>query len=217
VEDPADNLSDLTLRQLHARLASSDPIPGGGSASALSGAMGASLVAMVAELTIGRPEAAEHRAVIADLRDRALSAQQSLLELAQQDADAYAAVVSARRMPRDTEEQRATRSQAIRGTMLAAAEAPLGAARAAAEVLELAAEIAPSGNVNAVSDAGVASLLAAAAVRGAILNVRINLPYLADDAALRQEAPAELPRLESVAAELSARTAEVVARRMEPA
>jgi methenyltetrahydrofolate cyclohydrolase len=216
VEDPADNLTDLSVRELNELLASRQPIPGGGSAAALAGAMGASLVAMVAELTIGRPDAADHAAQLVSLRDDALAAQRHLLDLAEQDAAAYAAVVEARRLPRDSDVQRAERGDAMRRTMVVAADVPLRTARAAAQVLELAEAIAPIGNPNAVSDAGVASLLGAAAVRGAILNVQINLPYLADDEPLRAQAPGELITLESRTAELESSTAEVVRRRIQP-
>ena len=216
MEDPADNLTDLSVRELNERLASHQPIPGGGSAAALAGAMGASLVAMVAELTIGRPDAANQAAQLTGLRDEALAAQRHLLDLAEEDAAAYAAVVAARRLPRDSEAQRAERADAMRRTMVAAADAPLRTARVACRVLELAEAIAPIGNPNAVSDAGVASLLGATAVRGAILNVQINLPYLADDEPLRAQAPGELITLETRAAELESSTAEVVRRRLQP-
>jgi formiminotetrahydrofolate cyclodeaminase len=217
VEDPTDNLSNLTLRDLTARLASREPIPGGGSASALAGALGASLVAMVAELTIGRPDASEHEPQLVGLRDEATAHRELLLDLAEQDARAYGAVVAARRMPKTTDEERASRSEAMRRTMLAAAEVPLLTAGAALDVLELARTIAPIGNPNAVSDAGVAAELAAAAVRGAILNVRINLPYLPADEPLRLTAPGEVARLEAVATDLERTALAAVDERLAPA
>ena len=194
-------LSDLTVDALLDRLASSDPAPGGGSAAALAGAMGAALVAMVAELTIGRPEYAEHEAAIAELRVEAGSRKDLLLELAEEDATVYGAVVRARRMPKDSEAEREVRATVLRGAMVEAARVPLRAATVAAEVLELAERIAPIGNRNAVSDAGVAAQLAAAGLRGALLNVRINLPYLPVDEPLRLSAPAEIVRLEAAATE----------------
>src|SRR5512141_2481127 len=93
-------LSDLTVDALLDRLASSDPVPGGGSAAALAAAMGAGLVAMVAELTIGRPDYAEYDDLIADLREAARARKDQLLALAEEDAVAYDAVVTARRMPK---------------------------------------------------------------------------------------------------------------------
>jgi formiminotetrahydrofolate cyclodeaminase len=216
MEDPADNITQLPVREMHARLASREPIPGGGSAAALAGAMGASLVAMVAELTIPKAQDPEPQARLRQIRDQALARRDELLDLADEDAIAYGAVVTARRMPKDTKEEQAARAEALRRTMLAAAEAPLRAARAAAEVVLLARAIAPIGNPNAVSDAGVAAELAQAAVRGAILNVRINLPYLDAAEPLRSAAPAELLRLAASATEGYEATAEVVSGRIQP-
>jgi len=194
-------LNDLTVGALIERLASSDPVPGGGSASALAAAMGAALVAMVAELTIGRPEAVEHEAAIRELRAAAQQRCAELLGLAEQDAAAYQAVVMARRLPKDSEAERQARATALRSAMVDAARVPLQAATAAAEVLDLAQRIALIGNRRAVSDAGVAAQLAAAGLRGALLNVRINLPHLAADEPLRDSAPAQIAALESLAAE----------------
>jgi formiminotetrahydrofolate cyclodeaminase len=216
VEDLTTNLTDFSVKELIARLASREPIPGGGSAAALAGAMGAALVAMVAELTIGRADASEHQAQLIDLRDSALARQSALLDLAEDDASAYAAVVVARRMPKGDEVEREARGRILRTTMVAAAEVPLRTAQVAAEVLDMAQRIAPIGNPNAVSDAGVAAQLAGAAVRGALLNVRINLPYLPSGEPLLDTAPAEVARLQT-AAEIGERAAlEVVAHRMGP-
>ena len=192
-------LSELTIDALLDRLASSDPVPGGGSAAALAAAMGAGLVAMVAELTIGRPDYAEHDAVITELREAARARKDQLLALAEEDAVAYDAVVTARRMPKESEPERQARSTALHGAMVEAARVPMRTAVVAAEVLELAERIAPIGNRKAASDAGVAAQLAAAGLRGALLNVRINLPYLAEDEPLRLTAPAEIDRLDAFA------------------
>jgi formiminotetrahydrofolate cyclodeaminase len=192
-------LSELTIDALLDRLASSDPVPGGGSAAALAAAMGAGLVAMVAELTIGRPDYAEHDAEIMELRKAAREGKDQLLALAEEDAVAYDAVVTARRMPKESEPERQARSTALHGAMVEAARVPMRTAVVAAEVLELAERIAPIGNRKAASDAGVAAQLAAAGLRGALLNVRINLPYLAEDEPLRLTAPAEIDRLDAFA------------------
>lgn len=192
-------LTDLPVHAFLERLGSSDPVPGGGSAAALAAAMGAALVAMVAELTIGRPAYADHEATMRHLRFDALDRRDELLSLAQEDATAYDAVVRSRHMPKDSEAERTARTAALQTAMLEAARIPLRAAVVASEVLDLAERIAPIGSRNAVSDAGVAAQLAAAGLRGALLNVRINLPYLADDEPLRQSAPAEIGRLEALA------------------
>lgn len=192
-------LRQLSVDELLDRLSSSAPIPGGGSAAALAGAMGAGLVAMVAALTVGREEYADVEEAVRDLGADAATVRDDLLDLAQRDSEAYEAVVGARRLPRETDDQRAARKAELNDAMRRAAEIPLETARAAAHVVKLAARIAPIGNRNAASDAGVAAQLASAAVRGAILNVRINLPYLPPESSLRAEAPAELERLQATA------------------
>ena len=118
--DPT-QLTDLSVQELLERLGSSDPVPGGGSASALAAAMGAALVAMVAELTIGRAEYVEHEETVRHLRFDAIERRAELVSLAQEDATAYDAVVQARRMPKDTEADKATRTEALGKAMVGAA------------------------------------------------------------------------------------------------
>jgi len=207
-------LAPLSVRELLDRLSSSDPVPGGGSAAALAGAMGASLVSMVAALTVGRAEYAGADAAAREIGEAAWSLRDELVELADEDSDAYQAFVSARRLPRETDEQRTARALAMSSAILEAAEVPLRTARAARQALELAGRIAPIGNRNAVSDAGVAALLSAAAIRGAILNVRINLPHLPEDAPMRVDAPAELSQLEQEATTREAAALACVATRI---
>jgi formiminotetrahydrofolate cyclodeaminase len=178
--------------------------------------MGAALVAMVAELTISRPDAAAHEQALRQMRDSAVAHRDLLQRLAEEDAAAYDAVVIARRMPKATEEERAARSAELGRAMIAAAEVPLRTAEMAAEVLDLAHRIAPVGNPNAVSDAGVGAQLASASVRGAILNVRINLPYLPADSPLRDTAAADADRLERQATDVEAATLAIVNGRIMP-
>jgi formiminotetrahydrofolate cyclodeaminase len=206
-------LSAQSVDELLDRLSSSDPVPGGGSAAALAGAVGASLVSMVAALTVGRDayvqvadEAREIGAAAAALRDE-------LVALAEEDSNAYQGYMDARRLPRQTDAERSARNLAMAEAALQSASVPLRTAQVAVRALELARRIAPIGNRNAVSDAGVAALLAAAAVRGAILNVRINLPQLPEQASLRKEGPARISRLEQDTNALEAATlADVSAR-----
>ena len=212
--DPT-QLTDLSVQAFLERLGSSDPVPGGGSASALAAAMGAALVAMVAELTMGRPAYAEHEETVRKLRFDAIERRDELLDLAQQDADAYDLVVQARHMPKESEAKKEARNAAVGAATVAATRAPLRAAVVAAEVLDLAERIAPIGNRNATSDVGVAALLAAAGLRGAVLNVRINLPYLPADEPLRDSAPASLDLLEALAARGLATVLAAVAGRLE--
>lgn len=183
-----ERLTELTVRRLIERLATSDPVPGGGSAAALAGAMGAALVHMVVELSTGRPAAEEHEDALAEVGEAATAAQSELLTLSEQDAVAYDAVVRARRLPRGSEEERQDRDARLAVAVREATRVPLETARVAAQVFGLAELLAPIGNRNAISDVGVAAALAATALRGAVLNVEINLPYLAPDEPLRGEA-----------------------------
>jgi len=207
-------LAELTVRDLTERLASRAPVPGGGSASALAGALGAALVEMVCELTLGKPEYEEVDPIARQIGAAAGELRGSLLAAAEEDAAAYLAVVAARRLPRDGDEQRAARKAAIGGASVAATEVPLRVARLAAKVLDLAASIASIGNRNAVSDAGAAALLAAAAARGAALNVRINLPSLPDAHPLRAEAATQLAELDASVTKREAEALAAVSQRM---
>ena len=206
-------LGALSVDEMLQRLSSSDPVPGGGSAAALVGAMGASLVAMVAALTVGRDAYASVDAEAGEIGSAATALRDELVALADEDSKAYQGYMNARRLPRHTDAERAARARAMEGTAVQSADVPMRTARVAMRALELARRIAPIGNRNADSDAGVAALLTAAAIRGAILNVRINLPQLPEDAALVQDASTELPQLERDAAALeSAALADVAAR-----
>jgi formiminotetrahydrofolate cyclodeaminase len=188
-------VDDMTVRELAERLASREPVPGGGSAAAVVGALAAALVHMVTELTLGRDE---HAAAADEVREIALAAataQSELLNLAVLDANAFDAVLRARRLPRDTDEDRDNRRAQVGAATREATRAPMRTAELAASVLEYAHRMAPIGNRNAVSDAGVAALLAAASARAAILNVRINLPLLPADEPLRTEAADAVERV----------------------
>jgi len=209
-----ERLTDLPARELIERLATSDPIPGGGSASALAGAMAAALVHMVVALTSGRPAATAHEDELREVGEAAIAAQSELLRLAELDAAAYDAVVRARRLPRRSDLERQARDVQIGAATREATMAPLDTVRRAAAVLALAERVVPIGNPNAVSDVGVAGLLAAAALRGAALNVRINLPYLPAEDALRHEAPAELHELTAALAERELRLRQAVEERL---
>jgi formiminotetrahydrofolate cyclodeaminase len=181
-------LTDLTVRRLVERLATSDPVPGGGSAAALAGAMGAALVHMVVELSAGRPAGERHEDALAEIGAAAAAARTELLTLAERDAVAYDAVVRARRLPRASDAERLARDDRLAAAMREATRVPLETTRVAARVFGLAELLAPIGTRNAISDVGVGALLASTALRGAALNVEINLPYLAPDEALRDEA-----------------------------
>jgi glutamate formiminotransferase/formiminotetrahydrofolate cyclodeaminase len=163
-----------------ASVAAPTPAPGGGSVAAHVGALGAALAQMVAGLTIGRKK---YAAVEDDMKALALEATDlgnTLRALVERDANAYALVMQAYTLPKDGTEQLAARTAAIDDALLGAAAVPLETARACAAVAALAERAAQRGNTNCASDAGVAALLAEAACRGAVYNVRINVASLSD-------------------------------------
>jgi formiminotetrahydrofolate cyclodeaminase len=211
--DP-DRLTALPTRELVERLASSDPIPGGGSASALAGAMGAALVRMVVALTVDRPAAAGNERELTEIATAAASCQSELLNLAELDAIAYDGVVRARRMPKDTDLERRARAVQAEAAVREAIRAPLNTARMATQVLGLAERLAPIGNRHAVSDVGVGALLASVAIRGAAMNVRINLPSLPEDDELRRDAAAEVGELTQNLEDRTARVSRAVEARI---
>lgn len=163
-----------------ASVASASPTPGGGSVVALVGALAAALGQMVAGLTAGRKKYAAVDAEMKELGITAASLGTRLAKLVDADADAYGGVMAAYRTPGDSPEAVQARQQAIDAALLQAAEVPLDTARACRDVSAIARAAAERGNRNAVSDAGVAALLADAACRGAAYNVRINVNALSD-------------------------------------
>ena len=174
----APSFRDLTLTEFAARLAGSDPVPGGGSASAVSAALAASLVAMVATLSQGRPKYAEHAELHAAAQPEANRLADELFALADEDAAAYAACAFALKLPREAFSDKEFRDRQIRETAQVAAEVPLRSVERCHDVLLLAEALAGRSNVNASSDLRVAALLAEAAGRGAAENVLVTLPLI---------------------------------------
>jgi formiminotetrahydrofolate cyclodeaminase len=161
-------------------LASERPTPGGGGAAAVCGAIGAALVSMVANLTIGKKN---YEAVWEDLEAVNAKAEALRAELTgaiEADAVAFNSVMAAYGLPRATEEEKAKRAAAIQAALKDATQAPLRAVKASFEVILLAAAAAEKGNLNVISDAGVAVLAANAGLRGAALNVFVNAKAIKD-------------------------------------
>jgi methenyltetrahydrofolate cyclohydrolase len=161
-------------------LASERPTPGGGGAAALSGAIGAALVSMVANLTIGKKnyEAVSEELEAVNAKATALRAE--LARAIEEDIVAFNAVMGAYALPRATDEEKAARAASIQTALKDATQAPLRAVKACFEVILLSATVAEKGNLNVISDAGVAVLCANAGLRGAALNVFINAKAIKD-------------------------------------
>ncbi len=172
----------VTLGGLMDEVASPAPTPGGGTVSAVAGALAASLAAMVAGLTLGKKKYAAAEPEMKQVRARAESLRRTLLALGRRDSEAFDAVLKARKLPQTTPAETEARSKAVAAVELEASRVPLRTAEACLEVLELAACVAKSGNPNAITDAGVAGLLARAGAEGAMLNVQINLKSIAPGA-----------------------------------
>ena len=172
-----------SLSAFVASVAAPTPAPGGGAVAAHVGALGAALAQMVAGLTIGRKKYAMVDAEMRDVAVQAAAAAAELSSLAHRDAAVYERVMEAYRLPRDTDDQLASRQSAIESALLDAARVPLETARVCSQVARLAAVAADKGNANAASDAGVAALLAEAGCRAASYNVQINVSSLADSSA----------------------------------
>ncbi len=178
----SDKLTDKTLVDFLDALASSAPAPGGGSVAALSGALGAALVSMVCNLTLGKKRYADVQEEITTLLKQSEALRHELTDLLEADVEAYTGVSGAYGMPRDTDEQKATRSAAIQEALKGATIVPLQVAEACVNVLQLCTPAAEMGNVYAVSDAGVAAVMAEGGLRSAALNVIININAIKDQA-----------------------------------
>lgn len=182
------------------RLAAGTATPGGGSAAAHTGAMGAALVAMVGRLTVGKKKYAEVEAEAQRMIGEAETLRDRMAAAVEEDAQAFEAVMTALRMPKERESEQLARNQALQDATVHAGEVPLAVARDAAKVIALASEMASIGNANAITDAATAASLAHAALHSAGLNVRINAGGL-DDQELAERWQNEVKELESAADE----------------
>jgi methenyltetrahydrofolate cyclohydrolase len=173
-------ITELSIERFLDDLASSAPTPGGGSAAAVIGAMGAALVSMVCNVTIGKKgyEAVEHD--LKAVRSESENVRRRLMAMVAEDVAAFDGLMAAYRLPKASEEDRARRGIAIQSSLRSATETPLACARACAEVIALARRASEKGYLGVISDGGVGVLAGFTALRSAALNVYVNAPSLKD-------------------------------------
>lgn len=197
-------VKDETVGGYLASVAAGTPTPGGGSVSALVGALGAALARMVAGLARDKKGYESVQPELIQIETKAAAVQERLLSLAEKDSRAYEAVMEAMRRPKGTDAEKALRVETLQAAYKGATEVPLETMGACSEVLELAAAALEKGNRGATTDAAVSILLAEAGLRGASLNARINLASIRDEA-FRSAMEAKMDRILSHADEVGHR------------
>lgn len=200
---------DLTVLQFVERLSSAEPVPGGGTASAVAASLGASLVSMVAALSKGKPKYTAYEATLFRCEAVGHELAVEFLQLADRDAKAYAGYATALKMPRENDQQQEARRTALRSAARLASDVPWECVQACERLVGAAEALAGRSNANAASDVLVAALLGEAAARGAAENVLINLPSTGDE----QYAETMQVQLDSTLHEIAsvaARTREIV-------
>ncbi|MCK4421731.1 glutamate formimidoyltransferase [candidate division WOR-3 bacterium] len=181
ISKETDRLIDLSIKDFTEDLSSDSPAPGGGSAAAIAGSLSASLIAMVGNLTFGKKKYKDCWEEAEKISEEAQLLKQEFLDLCDEDTEAFNQLMKAFKMKKDTEEQKKKKSEAIQVATKKATEVPLTVMRKTLKAIELSEKIARIGNVNAISDAGVACEMAYASARAAALNVKINLSSIEDE------------------------------------
>ena len=179
-------LAELTLKDFLDKVAGSDPVPGGGSIAALTGALASALSTMVAQLTIGKKGYEASEEVMQHAQILTSHLMKEFITLIDKDSEAYNKVFDCFKLPKTTEEEKAIRSAAIQEATKHAALVPMEVARLALDMMPVIADVARLGNRNAITDACVAMMSARSAILGALLNVRINLGSIKDKAFAEQ-------------------------------
>lgn len=175
-------LANLSIKDFLAETAANTPVPGGGSISALNGAIATALTEMVANLTIGKKKYADYEGQMKTIAVEAATIRKRLIDYIDEDSNAYNRVFSAFKLPKETEEEALRRSEEIQEATKMAALVPMKVAEEVGSVMETIIYVAHKGNQNAVTDACVAMMAARTCVLGALLNVRINLSSIKDQA-----------------------------------
>ncbi len=173
-------LTDMTVTEFTDLLGSDAPAPGGGSASALAGALGSALAAMVAALTLSKKKYEEHHELAKEVFDAAHCLQQKLLTAIDEDTEAFNKIGEAFALPKSTDEEKAARSAAIQAALVVCTESPLAIMQLSAEALKLTQKLVGKSNTSAASDLGVSALMIRSALLGGWLNVLINIGSLKD-------------------------------------
>jgi len=174
-------LIDKKVSNFLDELASNSPTPGGGSVAALVGALGAALISMVGNLTIGKKK---YEGVEEDFKEIISSSEKLRYELSrliEEDVKVFNDFMATYKMPKETEDEKKVRAEKVQESLIEAAKVPLRVAYKCLDVMILSQETAEKGNINVISDAGVAALMAEAALESAMLNVKINLKMIKDE------------------------------------
>ena len=173
-------MKNMTIQEFAMQTASNEPVPGGGSISALAGALAAALTEMVAGLTIGKKKYAEVEEEMKEAVEPMKAVCAQLLDDIKRDSESFDQYMQALTLPKETEEEKAARTEAMQNGLKAAVEVPLSVAKAACGILPYAETMVVKGNKTAVTDALVATMMARTAVLGAGFNVKINLESIKD-------------------------------------
>lgn len=197
-------LKDLTIEEFAKVTASDAPAPGGGSVAAAAGSLAAALAEMVANLTIGKEKYAEAENEMRELAGKGQEVREKLIADIQRDSSSFNLYMAALRMPKDTEEEKTARREAMQRGLKEAAMVPLSVAETAAEIFPLAEAAVARGNANAVTDGLVSAMMARTAVLSALLNVKINLNSIKDEA-FRADMEKQVKGLEKTASEYEAK------------
>ncbi len=187
-------IKEMKIKNFMDLLASSSATPGGGSVAALTGAMGAALLSMVSNLTLGKEKYRDIEDEIKGLLKRSESLRAQLEKLTEEDVEAFNQLMAVMKLPKNNEKEKKDRDQRLQIALIEAARVPLEVAKKSKEIIDMGQEIASKGNKNAISDVGVGVILAEAALESAIINVKINLKLIRDES-LKKEIIEEIKNI----------------------
>ena len=174
------NFSDKSCKEFVEVLSTKAPVPGGGGASALVGAVGTALGSMVASLTVGKKKYADVEAEMYQLKEKAVELQEELLHLVERDAEVFEPLSKAYALPKETEEEKEKKAKIMEAALKDACSVPLEIMEKCCEAIDLLEVFGEKGSVMAISDAGVGAICCKAALQGASLNVYINTKSMTD-------------------------------------